>query len=120
MNLLIFYLFILFTSFIVTFSILPWLIEKLTERKILGTDMNKSSKPKIPEMGGISVLIGFVVGVYVQIFLFEITGIGIVINDYILCSLVTAIGVSYVENFPISVDTKEDLINIENIIKNKR
>jgi len=96
MNLLIFYLFILFTSFIVTFSILPWLIEKLTERKILGTDMNKSSKPKIPEMGGISVLIGFVVGVYVQIFLFEITGIGIVINDYILCSLVTAIGVSYV------------------------
>ncbi len=75
---------------------MPWLIEKLTERKILGTDMNKSSKPKIPEMGGISVLIGFVVGVYVQIFLFEITGIGIVINDYILCSLVTAIGVSYV------------------------
>ena len=31
-----------------------------------------------------------------------------------------SIGVSYVENFPISVDTKEDLINIENIIKNKR
>ena len=29
------------------------------------------------------------------------------------------IGVSYVKNIPISVDTKEDLIQIENIIKNK-
>ena len=30
-----------------------------------------------------------------------------------------SIGASYIENFPISVDTKDDLINIENIIKNK-
>ena len=29
------------------------------------------------------------------------------------------IGVSYVKNVPISVDTKEDLIQVENIIKNK-
>ena len=29
------------------------------------------------------------------------------------------IGVSYVKDVPISVDTKKDLINVENIIKNK-
>ena len=96
MDTIIFSIFVLIISFLVTFLILPWLIEKLTEKEIMGIDMNKSSKPQIPEMGGISVLIGFVVGVYVQIFLFEIIGVGIKINDYILCSLVTAIGVSYV------------------------
>ena len=30
-----------------------------------------------------------------------------------------SIGITYVENIPISVDTKEDLILIENIIKEK-
>ena len=29
------------------------------------------------------------------------------------------IGVNYVDNVPISVDTKEDLIHVENIIRNK-
>ena len=29
------------------------------------------------------------------------------------------IGVSYVKNVPISVDTKQDLIHVEKIIKNK-
>jgi len=31
-----------------------------------------------------------------------------------------SIGVTYVENIPISVDTKEDLIHVENIIKDQK
>ena len=31
-----------------------------------------------------------------------------------------SIGVSYVENVPISVDTKEDLIHLESIIKSQQ
>ncbi len=83
-------------SFIITFTILPWLIRKFAEKGIDGIDMNKRDKPRIPEMGGISVLIGLICGFYVQIFIFEFLGLGIEINSYLMCSLMTIIGIGLV------------------------
>ncbi len=53
----------LIVSFLTTFITVLWLIEKLTERGLVGVDQNKFNKPKIPEMGGLAVVIGFISGV---------------------------------------------------------
>ena len=53
----------LIVSFITTFMTVPWLIKKLRERGLVGVDLNKYHKPKIPEMGGLAVVIGFIAGV---------------------------------------------------------
>jgi UDP-N-acetylglucosamine--dolichyl-phosphate N-acetylglucosaminephosphotransferase len=53
----------LIVSFLTTFITVPWLIEKLKESGLIGVDHNKFNKPKIPEMGGLAVVIGFIAGV---------------------------------------------------------
>jgi UDP-N-acetylglucosamine--dolichyl-phosphate N-acetylglucosaminephosphotransferase len=50
-------------SFLTTVITVPWLIRKLAERGLIGVDHNKYDKPKIPEMGGLAVVIGFIAGV---------------------------------------------------------
>ncbi len=51
-----------FCSFVVTFLSVPFLIKRLERRGIVGVDMNKFGKPKIPEMGGIGVIFGAAFG----------------------------------------------------------
>ena len=53
----------LIASFLTTIITVPWLIRNLAERGLVGIDQNKFEKPKIPEMGGLAVVIGFVAGV---------------------------------------------------------
>ncbi|UCG69059.1 MAG: UDP-N-acetylglucosamine--dolichyl-phosphate N-acetylglucosaminephosphotransferase [Thermoplasmata archaeon] len=53
----------LIVSFLTTVITVPWLINKLAERGLIGVDHNKFEKPKIPEMGGLAVVIGFIAGV---------------------------------------------------------
>jgi UDP-N-acetylglucosamine--dolichyl-phosphate N-acetylglucosaminephosphotransferase len=53
----------LIASFLTTIITVPWLIRRLAERGLVGVDENKFDKPKIPEMGGLAVVIGFVAGV---------------------------------------------------------
>ena len=53
----------LIASFVTTLITVPWLIKRLAERGLVGVDQNKFEKPKIPEMGGLAVVIGFVAGV---------------------------------------------------------
>lgn len=52
-------------SFITTFIVVPWLIKNLKNTSAVGRDHNKAGAPKIPEMGGLAVMIGFYVGVNV-------------------------------------------------------
>lgn len=59
----------LFASFIATFITIPWLIKKMSHAGMVGKDMNKIDKPEIPEMGGIGVLIGFLIGFFALIVL---------------------------------------------------
>jgi UDP-N-acetylglucosamine--dolichyl-phosphate N-acetylglucosaminephosphotransferase len=56
-------------SLISTFVMIPWLIKNLRNTKMVGIDLNKWSKPRIPEMGGLAVIIGFYLGA-VYLFLF--------------------------------------------------
>jgi UDP-N-acetylglucosamine--dolichyl-phosphate N-acetylglucosaminephosphotransferase len=48
-------------SFVVTFILVPLLIRKFKEKGIVGTDIHKSEKPEIPEMGGLSILISTII-----------------------------------------------------------
>ncbi|MBD3260221.1 MAG: hypothetical protein GF334_00860, partial [Candidatus Altiarchaeales archaeon] len=49
-----------FFSLALTYVSVPWFIKKLREARITGADMNKEDNPKIPEMGGLAVLVGFI------------------------------------------------------------
>jgi len=78
-------------SFIATFITVPWLIKKMRNTGKLGNDMNKIDKPEIPEMGGIAVLIGFLIGFFSLIVLkvFRLTPV-------IMAALFTMIGCAFV------------------------
>ena len=56
-------------SFLVTIFIIPKWIRKSKIMGLVGKDMNKPDKPKVPEAGGIAVIVGAVVGVLLYIFL---------------------------------------------------
>jgi len=74
-----------------TFIVIPWLIPRLKARGIVGTDLNKPGKPKIAEMGGIAVVVGFFAGVGVLVALNGITNI-----DLLNVSLSAALGAAFV------------------------
>jgi len=63
-----------FFSFAVTNYFLPFLISRMKKRGIVGIDMNKFSKPKVAEMGGICVWLGFSTGIISSIFVFSYLG----------------------------------------------
>ena len=83
------------TSFIVTILILPWLINNMSKNGFVGKDMNKSTKVEIPEMGGIAVVIGFMIGVYSLLVLDEIFNEGEAFSNFFLASLITIIGIAF-------------------------
>ncbi|MGM0404589.1 MAG: hypothetical protein ACQEQM_00415 [Thermoplasmatota archaeon] len=49
-------------AFFVSLFITKWQIESFGHAGIDGTDMHKKHKPRIPEMGGLSAIMGFVIG----------------------------------------------------------
>jgi UDP-N-acetylglucosamine--dolichyl-phosphate N-acetylglucosaminephosphotransferase len=53
----------LIVSLLTTLITVPWLIRQLAKRDIMGIDQNKLDKTKVPEMGGLAVVIGFVAGI---------------------------------------------------------
>lgn len=58
-----------FIAFGITYLVTPILIHKLKERKIVGIDVHKLTKPVCAEMGGLAVLLGFVGAFSVSLFL---------------------------------------------------
>lgn len=56
-------------SLISTFVLVPWLIKNLRNSRMVGIDLNKWNRPRVPEMGGLAVIIGFYLGA-VFLFLF--------------------------------------------------
>lgn len=74
-----------------TTIIIPWLVPRLKARGIIGTDLNKPSKPEIAEMGGVAVVIGFFAGVSVLVALN-----GIENTDLLNVSLSAALGAAFV------------------------
>lgn len=50
-------------AFFITFVLTPILKNKLKEKGITGTDLHKPGKIEIPEMGGIAILLGFLISI---------------------------------------------------------
>lgn len=63
-----------FIGFIVTVSITPSFIKKFKSMGITGKDVHKKNKPEVAEMGGIPILIGFMIG-YIFIVYFFISNL---------------------------------------------
>ncbi len=50
-------------SFLASYLLLYWLIQSLQGTSAVGIDINKPHKPRVPEMGGLGVIVGFYCGV---------------------------------------------------------
>jgi UDP-N-acetylmuramyl pentapeptide phosphotransferase/UDP-N-acetylglucosamine-1-phosphate transferase len=57
-------------AFAVTFLSMPRLISKLKNAEIVGKDIHKPTKPIVAEMGGIGILFGFIIAMFVGIWLY--------------------------------------------------
>ena len=57
-------------AFSITFLTMPRLINKLKNAEIVGKDIHKPTKPIVAEMGGIGILFGFVIAMFVGIWLY--------------------------------------------------
>ena len=66
-------------SFAIAYKVVPFIIERMKIRGICGRDMNKLQDLKVPELGGIGVLLGFSGGILAAIFMFSYLS-GILLN----------------------------------------
>lgn len=73
MLLTILYLVFFATAFAITLFVIARIIPKMKRRGLIGIDMNKIDKPKIPEMGGIAVLFGFWSAIMLTLFFHSYT-----------------------------------------------
>jgi UDP-N-acetylglucosamine--dolichyl-phosphate N-acetylglucosaminephosphotransferase len=88
-------------SFLVTYLITPYFIKFLESAKIVGIDVHKPNKPKIAEMGGPPVLIGFLLGIFFYIFVKTFFNVGLSESDMIsiLITISTAMMISIIGIF---------------------
>ncbi len=52
-------------SFLITLIVTPYIAKKLKKVGIVGIDIHKEGKPRVPEMGGVAVLIGMVSSIFI-------------------------------------------------------
>lgn len=50
------------TAFLATFLITPYLIKRLKVRRIIAPDVHKAGRPRIPRMGGVVIVFGYLAG----------------------------------------------------------
>ena len=79
-----------------TYFCVKWIIPRLNNRKITGIDMNKKDKPEIPEMGGLSVIFGFIMGIYSEVILASLVNDFDSLTFYLFASLVAILGISLI------------------------
>lgn len=98
-------------AFAVTLALTPKLAAKLAEAGITGKDMNKATQPKVPEMGGIAITAGFVIGILISIALisFELTQATLELK-YILAALSTVLIMTL-------IGIIDDLVRVEQKVK---
>lgn len=63
--------FLFFSSFIVCFVLTPIVMRKMKQVGIVGVDVHKTDKPKIPEMGGLSIVFTLIFGSFLSVVLFS-------------------------------------------------
>jgi len=57
-------------AFLTTYLTMPRLINKLKNANIVGKDIHKVSRPIVAEMGGIGILFGFTIGMFIGIYIY--------------------------------------------------
>jgi UDP-N-acetylglucosamine--dolichyl-phosphate N-acetylglucosaminephosphotransferase len=96
-------------AFIITFATIPILIRQFRRAEIVGIDVNKREKPKIPFLGGLSIIFGFSVAILLM------SGIGENFNFNLDPSVAfMIIGVPIISGF---IGITDDLIRIPRMVK---
>ncbi|HLD06900.1 MAG TPA: glycosyl transferase family 4 [Candidatus Nanoarchaeia archaeon] len=76
-------------SFLATLLLTPYWIRRAVKANLVGEDMHKSDRPKVAEMGGIVVIIGFLFGVLYFIALQTFSSLSTEITLPLLAALTT-------------------------------
>jgi len=88
-------------GFFVTFFLIPRYIKKAKSMDLVGKDMNKYDKPKVPEAGGITVFAGIVAAllfyIFVNTFMFG-TQTNLISIFAILTTLLLAVFIGFVDD----------------------
>jgi UDP-N-acetylglucosamine--dolichyl-phosphate N-acetylglucosaminephosphotransferase len=89
------YLLIFLVSILTTYFFSALLIPRLKHFGFTGKDVNKEGRPEVPEMGGISIVVGFSAGILLAIMLNTFDGIEFNIV-YVLAGLLTVHTLSFI------------------------
>ncbi|MDP3066636.1 MAG: multidrug transporter [Methanobacteriaceae archaeon] len=95
-----------FIAFLVTFFSMPRLIKKLKDADIVGRDIHKPSKPLVAEMGGIGILFGFAIGMFLGVYFYP------QLQEQLIVSLlvILLVGVVGMVDDLVQLSSKEKLI----------
>lgn len=61
-------------AFLITYFTMPYLISKLKKADVVGKDIHKFSRPEVAEMGGIGILFGFIIAMFIGLYAVTILG----------------------------------------------
>jgi len=90
-------------SGLITYILTPAIMRKMKERGIVGSDWNKKNRQRIPELGGISVLFGFTLGISIT------TGFLKLLDNFNGTPILAAIGVLFVAGMIGIIDDISDI-----------
>lgn len=89
--------------------VLKFLIPRLFEKGIVGTDVNKQHRPQVAEMGGIGIVAGFALGVLLAVFFHTFLGFGFEL-DFVLAALLSIFMLAF-------IGFVDDLLDIPQAVK---
>ncbi|MFH1447977.1 MAG: hypothetical protein ABIG39_03880 [Candidatus Micrarchaeota archaeon] len=81
-----------------TYWVMPHIIRKLSHANIVGRDVNKKERPKVPEMGGLGIVVGFISGILIAVGLYTFFGLGVDLTR-VLIGMVTVLIMAFIGIF---------------------
>ncbi|MCC7554412.1 MAG: multidrug transporter [Methanobacteriaceae archaeon] len=93
-------------SFSVTWISMPRLIRKLENAEIVGKDIHKVLKPIVAEMGGIGILFGFIIGIFIGIYFHQI----LILELSIVLIIILLVGIIGIVDDLLVLSSKEKLV----------
>lgn len=82
---------VLLASFVASTVTLPALIASLGRAGITGKDLHKPGQPRIPEMGGLAIVVGFGFGILLAVALVSFTGLFHVVDLRLLLAVLSTV-----------------------------
>lgn len=79
-------------AFIVTFVTTPFMIKQLEKVDIVGIDIHKKDKPRVPEMGGVTILIGLFSSLFLTTIIVENISKTIMLAALCTISIIAIVG----------------------------